>query len=112
MDPNTFLGMFITDGENNSTGFSNAEYDRLIADAAKEIDADKRMRMLEQAERILMDEMPIIPMFFYVSRNLVKPHVRGWYNNLKDDHHLRTIWIDRSVDPMDSRPNEFMGRDP
>ena len=44
LDPNTFLDMFVTDGENNSTGFSNAEYDQLIADAAKEPDAAKRMR--------------------------------------------------------------------
>jgi oligopeptide transport system substrate-binding protein len=68
------------------------------------------MQMLERAERILMDEMPIVPVFFYVSRNLVKPYVRGWYNNLLDHHHLRAIWIDRSVDPDDPHPNEYMGR--
>ena len=44
LDPNTYLDMFVTDGENNSTGFSNAEYDKLIADAAKEPDKAKRMR--------------------------------------------------------------------
>jgi oligopeptide transport system substrate-binding protein len=112
LDPNTFLDMFVTGGENNSTGFSNSEYDKLIADAAKEPDADKRMRMLEQAERILMEEMPIIPIYFYVSRNLVKPYVRGWYNNLQDSHPLNAIWIDREVDLNDPRPNEFMGRAP
>jgi oligopeptide transport system substrate-binding protein len=112
LDPNTFLDLYVTGGENNNTGFSNDKYDQLIADAAKEPDADKRMRMLEQAERILMDEMPIIPIYFYVSRNLVKPYVRGWYNNLQDSHPLHAIWIDRTVDPADPRPNEFMGRVP
>ena len=68
LDPNTFLDMYVTDGENNSTGFCNAEYDQLIADAAKEPDEAKRMQMLERAERILMDEMPIIPIYFYVSQ--------------------------------------------
>jgi oligopeptide transport system substrate-binding protein len=110
LDPNTFLDLFVTDGENNLTGFSNAEYDRLIAEAAKEPDNAQRMQMLQQAERILMDEMPIIPIYFYVSRNLVRPYVRGWYNNLQDTHHLRAIWIDRTVDPDDPHPNEFMGR--
>jgi oligopeptide transport system substrate-binding protein len=110
LDPNTFLDLFVTGGENNLTGFSNAEYDRLIADAAKEPDKVKRMQMLERAERILMDEMPIIPVFFYMSRNLVKPYVRGWYNNLLDHHHLRAIWIDPSVDRDDPLPNEYMGR--
>jgi oligopeptide transport system substrate-binding protein len=70
------------------------------------------MRMLEQAERILMDEMPIIPVFYYVSRNLVKPYVRGWYNNLQDSHHLRAIWIDHRADSNDPQPNEFMERTP
>ena len=45
--------------------------------------------MLERAERILMDEMPIIPIYFYVSRNLVRPYVRGLYNNLQDMHPLQ-----------------------
>ena len=84
LDPNTYLDMFVTGGENNSTGFTNAEYDKLIADAAREPDEAKRMQMLERAERILMDELPIIPIYFYVSKNLVKPYVRGFYNNLQD----------------------------
>jgi oligopeptide transport system substrate-binding protein len=112
MDANTFLDMYVTDGDNNNTGFSNAEYDKLIADAAKELDPAKRRLLLEHAERILMQEMPIIPIYFYVSRNLVRPYVRGWYNNFQDNHQLRTIWIDHSVDPDDPHPNEFMGRKP
>jgi len=106
LDPNTFLDLYITDGENNSTGFSNAEYDRLIAEAARESDKARRMRMLERAERILMDEMPIIPIYFYVSKNMVKPYVRGWYSNLQDIHPLRSIWIDHDADPNAPRPSE------
>jgi len=108
LDPNTFLNMYITGGDNNCTGFSNAEYDRLIEEAAKEPDETKRMQMLERAERLLMDELPIIPVFFYVSRNMVRPEVRGFYNNLQDEHPLRAIWIDPTVNPKDPRPNEFM----
>jgi oligopeptide transport system substrate-binding protein len=108
LDPNTFLDLFVTGGDNNLTGFSNAEYDKLIADAAKEPDKDKRMRMLERCERILMDEMPFIPFYFYASRNLVRPYVRGWYNNLQDSHHLRSIWIDPTVDEKDPYPNEYV----
>lgn len=98
LDPNTFLDMYITDGENNNTGFSNAEYDRLIAEAAREPDKEKRMRLLEQAERILMDKLPILPIYFYVSRNMVKTYVHGWYSNLQDTHPLRSIWIDREAE--------------
>jgi oligopeptide transport system substrate-binding protein len=66
------------------------------------------MDMLQQAERILMDELPIIPIFFYVSRNMVRPQIRGFYNNLQDDHPLRALRIDPAVDRTDPRPNEFM----
>jgi oligopeptide transport system substrate-binding protein len=108
LDPNTFLNMYITDGDNNKTGFSDAEYDRLIDEAAKEPDEAKRLQMLQQAERLLMDELPIIPIFFYASRNMVRPEVRGFYNNLQDYHPLRALWLDPTVDPESPRPNEFM----
>jgi oligopeptide transport system substrate-binding protein len=108
LDPNTFADMYVTGGENNNTGFSNAEYDKLIADAAKEPDQQKRMQILESAERLLMDEMPIIPIYFYVSRNMVRPWVRGFYNNLQDTHPIQDIWIDRTVKQDDPRPNEYM----
>ncbi|HEY4233300.1 MAG TPA: peptide ABC transporter substrate-binding protein [Lacipirellulaceae bacterium] len=104
LDPNTFLGMFVTGGEDNSTGWSNAEYDGLIAAARAEVDEEKRLEILRRAERILMDEVPIIPMYHYVGKNLVKPYVRGFYGNMLDDHPLRAIWIDRDF----KGPNEFM----
>ncbi len=107
-DPNSFLNMYLTGGENNNTGYSNPEYDRLIDEATRELDEAKRMQTLQKAERILMDELPIIPIYFYVSRNMVKPRVQGFRNNPLDNHPVRTIWIDESVDPHDPRPNDFM----
>ena len=108
VDPNTYLDMFVTNGENNCTGFSNAEYDRLIAEAAQEPDKAKRIETLQSAERLLMEELPIIPIYYYISRNVVRPRVRGFYNNLQDMHPLNAIWIDPNVDPQASIPNEFM----
>jgi oligopeptide transport system substrate-binding protein len=108
IDPNTYLDMYVTDGENNCTGFSNAEYDKLIAEAAREPDKAKRIEILQSAERLLMEEMPIIPVYYYVSRNMVRPRVRGLYNTLQDMHPLHAIWIDPHVDENDPRPNEYM----
>ncbi len=104
-DPNTFLDMFVTDGEQNNTGWSNAEYDRLIEDAGREPDAAKRLTLLEKAERILMDELPILPIYSYKSKCMVKPYVRGFYNNALDYHPIRDLWIDHNL----QGPNEFMG---
>jgi len=66
------------------------------------------MELLQSAERLLMDEMPIIPVYFYVSRNMVRPRVRGFYNNLQDTHPLHSIWIDPIADDKSPRPNEYM----
>jgi oligopeptide transport system substrate-binding protein len=104
VDPNTYLDMMVTGGENNSTGWSNPEYDRLIAAARAEVDETRRLEILHRAEQILMDEVPIVPIYYYVSKNMVKPYVRGFYNNLLDLHPIDRIWIDHNL----TGPNEFM----
>jgi oligopeptide transport system substrate-binding protein len=103
-DPNTYLDMFVTGGDNNRTGWGKPEYDQLIADAAKEVDPQQRLELLYRAEQMLMDELPFIPMYFYVSKNMVKPYVRGFYNNILDHHPLDAIWIDREQ----KTPNPFL----
>jgi oligopeptide transport system substrate-binding protein len=103
-DPNTYLDMFVTGADNNRTGWGKPEYDQLIADAAKVVDPQKRLELLYRAEQMLMDELPFIPMYFYVSKNMLKPYVRGFYNNILDHHPLDAIWIDREL----KTPNPFL----
>jgi len=79
IDPMTFLDLWTTDGGNNDAGFSNAEYDELIAAAKVEKDSDKRNELLRQAEDILMDEMPILPIYYYTT-------VTAANENVKDVH--------------------------
>ncbi|MGY8766948.1 MAG: peptide ABC transporter substrate-binding protein [Pirellulales bacterium] len=96
-DPNTFLDMFVTDGENNQTNWSNKQYDKLIADAMQEPDPVKRLDILSEAEQILMDEQPIAPIYYYVSLNLVRPYVKNFYPNTVDLHPLHIIEIDKEL---------------
>ncbi len=93
-DPNTFLDMFVTDGENNQTGWGNERYDELIARAAQQVDLVERAKTLAGAEAILMDELPIIPIYFYVSSNLVRPYVKNFHANAQDLHPLPTLRVD------------------
>jgi ABC-type transport system substrate-binding protein len=79
---------FVTGGANNETGWSNARYDELIAATQSERDHEKRMALFVEAETILMDELPIIPFHFSVSKHLVRPHVQGFFNNTQDIHPL------------------------
>lgn len=94
-DPNTFLDMFVTDGGNNSTGFSNAEYDAAIAAAAAEQDMAKRFEHFRTAEKILcVDELPILPLYYYVNQGLLRPRVRNLHGNIRDLHPFQFIYLD------------------
>ncbi|MER2071837.1 MAG: peptide ABC transporter substrate-binding protein [Psychrobacillus sp.] len=76
-DPVNALESFITDSSMNRTTWSNAEFDKLIADIKKEIDEVKRWEMLIQADALLMDEMPIFPVHYYNQVTLEKPSISG-----------------------------------
>jgi oligopeptide transport system substrate-binding protein len=91
-DPTTFLDLWVTDGAQNSTGWSNKRFDELLKQAGLSGDQpEKRMRLLSEAEQIWIDEMPVIPMYFYVSKNLVKPNVDGFFPTPEDRHPLQLL---------------------
>lgn len=76
-DPINFLESFQTGLSMNRTGWSNAEYDQLIKDAKNEADEEKRYEMMYKAEKILFDEMPIVPLYFYNQLYLQNEAVTG-----------------------------------
>jgi oligopeptide transport system substrate-binding protein len=85
MDPGTFLDMFTTGNGQNRTGWSNAEYDRLIAAAAVEADNARRFELFHESERILCEqELPILPLFFKRGNYLLRPEFGGVADNLRD----------------------------
>lgn len=96
LDPNTFLEMMTTGNPNNHGGWSHAEYDRLIARAQVEVDEHRRLALFKEAESLLLEEMPILPLYFPVTRAMVRPYVRGYYGNVLDIHPLKNIWVDVS----------------
>ena len=94
-DPNTFLDQFLTDGQNNRTGWSNLQYDRLLKQAAAELDPARRFELLRQAEAILMEELPILPIYYYVTQNAIAPRLGGFYENFQDSHFPKHwYWMD------------------
>lgn len=92
-DPNTFMDMFVTDGGNNRTGWSNAEYDRLIAEAARELDPQKRADIFRKAEHLLIsEESPICPLYYYVGIQFYDgSKLAGIEANLLDDHPIQAM---------------------
>jgi oligopeptide transport system substrate-binding protein len=77
--------------QQNYSKFSNPEYDRLMEEASFTGDAAKRAALLEQAEGVLLEEMPVLPVYFYVSKNLVSPRVSGWQDNTVNAVYVRNL---------------------
>ncbi len=90
-DPNTFLDIWITDGGNNRAGWSNKQYDKLMKKASTTVDNKERYELFKEAEDILINQAPIIPLFYYTSLFLKKPEVKGWYPNILDHHPLKGV---------------------
>ena len=76
-DPNTFLDMWVTDGGNNQTGFSNERYDELIDLAAKETDLEKRESYFIECEQIIADQLPIGPAFWRAPSYACSDKIKG-----------------------------------
>jgi len=77
-DPVTFLDVFVTGGGNSWTGWSDARYDELIAEAARTLDPKRRYEVFQQAEAILLEQAPIVPLVFGARNYLIDPAVKGW----------------------------------
>jgi len=91
-DPYAFLQLFETGNPSNLTGFANSNVDELLEAAASEADEVVRMSLLADAEAAALVEHPVIPLYFYVSKHLVRESVEGWQDNVLDFHysqHLR-----------------------
>ncbi|MBG9982269.1 peptide ABC transporter substrate-binding protein [Aerococcaceae bacterium DSM 111020] len=77
-DPSTFLNMYRTADEgNNDTGWENEEFKALIDESSKETDEAARTQMLLDAEAVMMDEMPVIPIYYYTSNYVVRDGIEG-----------------------------------
>lgn len=95
LDPTTFLDMWIQDGGNNNTGWGDPAYDALLTQAANEPDVAERARILGDAEAMLNEQVPFIPLYWYVWYDLTQPDVQGIHPNLLDQHPLRFVSIER-----------------
>ncbi len=92
-DPYTFLEILHSRNGLNDSGYVNPDYDTLLDRASVEQDPEKRFELLRQAEAIALADHPVIPLFGYVSKHLVKPWVEGWQDNVLDHHYTKDLRI-------------------
>lgn len=91
LDPSTFLDVFRSTGGNNRTGWRNERYDRLLSEAEREGHPRRRNALLARAEKILLEEMPLAPLFFRTTTNMIKKGWTGYHDNLQDVHFLKYL---------------------
>ena len=97
-DPHNFLdNLFYTGSENNIFGYSNRKPDDLLDQAAIEQNSAARLAMYQQAEQIVVNEAPCLPLWFGVNYILVKPWVRGYELNPLGIPDLSQVYIEQSV---------------
>jgi len=78
----------------NLTGYSNPRYDALLEAATREADPARRRSLLEEAERLMLADHPVLPLYFYVNKHLVKPYVRGWTGNVMNVQYSKDLTLD------------------
>jgi oligopeptide transport system substrate-binding protein len=97
VDPNNFLDMWLCDGGNNRTGWCNSDYDRMILEQTPQAkNHAERLKTFTQAEKLLLDNMPVLPLYIYVSKHLVSPSIKNFPPNILNQPSFKEIYLEDS----------------
>ena len=97
VDPKSFLDMMVTGRGNNQTGWSSNRYDSLLLKGANSSSQEERFSFFDEAEHILMDELPVLPIYTYTRIYMLHPDVQGWDSNLLDNHPYQYLSIRKNI---------------
>lgn len=92
-NPMTFLWLALKGNPQNYMRFDDAQYERTLAAAIGAVDAGQRNLLYNEAERILDEQMPFIPVYYYQSRHLLRSYVQGWQDSATDLHPSRDLYL-------------------
>ena len=92
-DAYSFLNLFRTGHGGNDYGYSNTLYDSLLDEIAAERIPSRRRRLMFEAERMLLAEVPFVPIFTYVTKRMVNPRLKGWQSNVMDHHYSKEMFF-------------------
>lgn len=93
VDAQSFLDVFTSSSGNNYTGWKNRTYDQLLFEAARVRNDSAREALLQKAESLLLDEVPIIPIYHYTHVFLIQPSVKNWNPTLLDHHPYKYVYL-------------------
>lgn len=94
LDPSNFLEILYSQAGNNDTGWKNDAYDNVIEALKKTNNATERYALFDQANEILAEEMPVLPIYLYADLNLVAEEVKGWHDNVMHYHPYNRVYLE------------------
>ena len=94
VDPHVFLEIWVTGNGNNDTNWSHPEYDRLFQQALAAPTTEARYEIYQKMDEILVDECPVIPIYYYTRVNAMSPRVKGYWPTLLDNHPYKYIYLE------------------
>ncbi len=97
IDPYSLLSIFATETGDNGTGWTDERYGKMIDAANRTLDAERRNQMLAEAETLLLNEQPIIPIITSSTNWLKKPYIKGMYPNAMTLHPWKYVYIERDA---------------
>ncbi len=97
LHPISFLPLFETGSTQNYTGYSNPEYDALVEQARTEPDAKTAMDLMRQAEAVLMEDYPFVPIFFRSYPMMMQTYVKGWARSPLNYFYLQHAYVDTAA---------------
>lgn len=92
-EPSTFLNTLRTGNSENTPKFNNAAYDKALDDALKATNKTDVGKAYQQAEQVLTEQSPVIPLYHYVSTRLVKPYVGGFNDSLLNYVYTKDLYV-------------------
>ncbi len=106
-DAFTFLEIFHSGHGRNDAGYDNPRYDRLLESIATERIPARRRNLMVEAERMLLEDQVVLPVYTYVTKRLVSPRLHGWAPNVMDFHLSRYMYLVKAQgEDMATRENE------
>lgn len=92
-DPYSFLKLFRTGSRHNDFGYTNSTYDSLLDEVEAERIPSRRRRLMFETERIVLADMPFIPLYTYITKRMVNPRLKGWQSNVLDHHYSKDMYF-------------------
>lgn len=92
-DAYSFLELLYSQSGINDSGYNNKKYDILLKQSANTFDSNERLNTMYKAEKTLLRDQPIMPIYSYVVKRLIKPYLAGVGNNIMDHHHTKDWFI-------------------